>query len=167
MATPALLRAAAMARTSRLENRCGQTLFENKCDDHVLTSGPGNGQIVHGPVHSKLANGAAGKLERLYYKAVGGNCDSCAVDPDMRGVAQRRFCSAYEQERRKQTLHESAAGLAAGAVRHLDLRVAKANIGGGVVCASFTVHAAELMVSLPLLLPCDVRNGNKLRMNPL
>ena len=49
-----------------------------------------------------------------------------AVDGKMRGIAQR-FGRRAKEQRRKQAFDQPAAGLAAGAVRHLDLRVAKAD----------------------------------------
>ena len=74
-----------------LENRCWQPLFENKCGNHVLTDGPGHGQIIHGPIDGQFSNGSARKLERLYDKAIGCNCENTTVDPDMRGITKRRF----------------------------------------------------------------------------
>ena len=46
--------------------------------------------------------------------------------------------TAAQQQRREQTVDQTAAGLAPGAVRHLDLRVPKADFMAGSMLALFS-----------------------------
>jgi hypothetical protein len=50
-----------------------------------------------------------------------------SVDLDMCGIAQRLLWSV-KQQWRKQTFDKSTAGLAARAVRHVDLQISEANL---------------------------------------
>ena len=108
------------------ENGSWKAFFEHKSDDHGVALGPGDGKIVHGAIYGKLADGAAGKAQWLHDETIGGDGDRCAVDLDAGGIAQR-LVRAAEQQRREQSFDKPAAGLAAGAVRHLDLRIAEAD----------------------------------------
>ena len=87
----------------------------------------GNRQIVHGAIDREFADGAAGKTQRLHDKTIRGHRDPRAVDLNVRGVAQR----SVERRNRSganKSFDQSAAGLASGAVRHFDLRIAKPNL---------------------------------------
>ena len=66
-----------------------------------------------------------------------------AVDVDVRGVAQRSG-SRSEEQRREQSLDQPAAGLASGAVRHLDLRIAKPDLGAGWSSRALATHAIDV-----------------------
>ena len=65
-----------------------------------------------------------GKRSGLDHETVGGHGDSCAIDLDVRGIAQWTLAGT-EEKRCEQAFHKPAAGFAAGAMRHLDLRLAK------------------------------------------
>ncbi len=82
------------------EHRRGQSGFEHIGDDQGLCPGSRNRQIVDRAVHRKFADGTSGKSERLDHKAVGRDRDSCSVDVDVRGIAQRAG-SGSEKQRRK------------------------------------------------------------------
>ncbi len=114
-------------RDFRFQNFRRQSGFENERDDHRFGPRAGNRQIVYRAVHRQFADRAAGKTQRLHHEAVGGDRDSRAVDLNMRGVAERAR-GGTEQQRSEQSFDQPAAGLAAGAVRHFDLRFAEADL---------------------------------------
>ena len=65
-----------------------------------------------------------GKRERPHDEAVGGDGQPGAADLDERGVVERRRRAAGGQPRHDQPFDQPAARLAAGAVRHVDARIA-------------------------------------------
>ena len=71
-----------------------------------------------------------GKRSGLTTKLSVVNASRRAADVELGGVAQR-LQERTAEERREQPLDEAPAGLAAGAVGHLDLRVAEADRSGG------------------------------------
>ena len=64
-----------------------------------------------------------GKRSGLDHEAVGGDGDAGSVDVEVSGVAEAVRDERREKQRREQAFDQAAAGFAAGAVRHLDLRI--------------------------------------------
>ena len=110
----------------RFENVGRQSGFQHVTDDQRLRPRSRNRQVIHGSVHRQLADGTAGKAQRPDHETVGGHRDARAVDVDVSGVAQRRG-NRSEKKRREQPVDQPAARLAAGAMSHLDLRIAEAD----------------------------------------
>ena len=94
----------------------------------VSARAPGHGEVVDGAVDGQFADGAARKAQGLTTKL------SVVM---ARRVPFKRMCAASprgsadatEEHRREQAFDQAAAGLAARAVRHFDLRVAKSDLG--------------------------------------
>ena len=89
--TPALRAALPMARTSPSRTGVGSPASSTKVTTMASALRSGNGQIVHGSIYGKFADGTAGKAQRLYDEAVGGDGDRCAVEIEMGGIAEW-FC---------------------------------------------------------------------------
>ena len=72
------------------------------------------------------------------------------------------------EQRRKQALDKPAAGFAAGAVRHLDLRVAETNRRRAIVDSRvISLRLPSLSIRSPARRSCGIRSCNMLRMSPL
>ena len=132
----------------RLEHRRGQPGFEYERDHQGLGPRARDRQIVHRAVHREFANGAAGKSQRLYHKAVGRDCYCASVDIDVRGISQGPGSRSKKQGRKK-TFDQFAAGLTSGSVSHLDLGIAKADgrrlgIDRSLIAYAIIVYAIEV-----------------------
>ncbi len=125
--TPASLGGRGHGLNFGLQNFRRQTGFENERHHEDFRFRAGNCQVVHGAVYGQLADRAARKAERLDDEAVGGDRQARAVEIHVGRVAERLGGRAIKQ-RREETLDQAAAGFSAGAVSHLDLRLAKANL---------------------------------------
>ena len=111
----------------------GETGLQHERGDERHGPGAADREVVHGAVHRQLADGPAGEHQRCHHEAVGGDGDGRAAHGHARRVAQPvSFAGPLgsEEQRREQTVHEPARRLPAGAVRHLDLRVAEADHRG-------------------------------------
>ena len=73
---------------------------------------------------------------------------------EMGRIAQR-FRDAAKKQRRKEPFHQPAAGLAAGPVRHLDLRIAEADLGAQRPCSRLRRQAADAMLVTIAVLRCS------------
>ena len=100
--TPGLFRGLGHGANFRFQNIRRQSGFQNKSHDDRFRPRAGHREIVHRAVDGQLADGAAGKTQRLDHKTVRGHGDSCSVDLDVRGIAQRALGSA-KKKRSKQS----------------------------------------------------------------
>ena len=100
--------------------------FEYVSYDQGLSSGSGDGKVVDCPVYCEFSDRATWEAEGLHHKAVGRNRNARTVEGKMCCITQG-FARRSKEQRRKESLDEPTAGLAPGTMRHLDLRLAKAN----------------------------------------
>ena len=123
-----LFRGSGHGANFRFQNLRGQSSFKNESDDNRFCPRAGHRKVIHGAVNGQFSDGATRKTQRLDHKTIGGHGDACAVDLDVGGIAQRRL-GIGEEDGSKQTFHESSARLAAGAMRHFNLRLAEPDLG--------------------------------------
>ena len=125
---------------------------------------PRHGQIVHRAVDRQLADRAAGKAQRRDDEAVGGDRDArCRRSATRAASPSGSGATGAEEQRREQAFDEPAAGLAAGAVRHLDLRVAEADLAASR--RRRRLPSGRRQHPQRCRRPCGVRSCSTLRMS--
>src|SRR3984893_19130814 len=77
----------------RFEDIALQASFQNEGNNDCFRPRARDREIIHGTVDRKLANGAAGKSQRLDYKTIRCNGDSRSVYLDGCGIAQRALAT--------------------------------------------------------------------------
>ena len=70
-------------------------------------------------------------------------------------ASRQRFGTGTKKERSEKTFHQTAAGFSTGAVGHLNLRLAEADLGSGAPKLYLAFHAGELRVVTKLALRCS------------
>ena len=115
-----------------VEHLGGKPGLEHEGGDQRHRHGAAHREVVHGAVHRQLADRAAGKPSGVTTKLSVVIATDGVADGDTGGVRSRSPSAAgcgAEQERDEESVDQPPAGLAAGAVGHLDLRVAEPHGG--------------------------------------
>ena len=162
-AHPRAARGFAMARTSASSTGVGRPASRTKVTTRASALAPETARSFTVPLTASSPIEPPGKRSGFTTKLSVVIAICAPLMSTVRGIAER-FRGSAEKKRSEQAFDQPAAGLAAGAVRHLDLRIAETNWGGlGIACrlaARFT-RSSSGCSPLPL---CGVRSCNTLRM---
>ena len=111
-----------------LQGLGGDSLLDHEGEEQGERLRRRDREVVHRAIDRQLADRAAGETQRAHHEAVGSEGEAGAVHLQVGGIGEGGQERTAE-ERRDQAFDQPPAGLAPGAVGHLDAGIAEADPG--------------------------------------